>query len=114
MTRTIEKGKFHKPLGKPDSTAPVPEGYYYHRNYGPIPNELRYLEYKDEEQPGYADEKTWQPTKKTRAVLISMSNVYNLGVRWIQSVAMHAGYDCHTIFFGRLLANDWTPPSPED
>ena len=114
MTRTIEKGKFHKPLGKPDSTAPVPDGYCYHRNYGPIPNELRYLEYKDEEQPGYTDEKTWQPTKKTRAVLISMSNVYNLGVRWIQSVAMHAGYDCHTIFFGRLLANDWTPPSPED
>lgn len=102
-----------KSLGKPQA-GPVPEGHYYHRNYGPLPNELRYIEYKDEDVPGYTDETSWKPIKNTRAVLISMSNVYNLGVRWIQSVAMHAGFDCHTIFFGRLLANDWTPPTKKD
>ncbi len=109
----LDIGSVKKTLGRP-AEGPVPEGYYYHRNYGPLPNDFRYLEYRLEDLPGYTDEKTWQPTKKTRAVLISMSNVYNLGVRWIQSVTMHAGYDCHAIFFGRLLANDWTPPAEKD
>jgi len=113
MAETNDLKAVRKQVGKP-SKGPLPDGYYYHRNYGPLPEKLKYIEYKDEEVPGYTDEETWKPTKNTRAILISMSNVYNLGVRWIQSVTMHAGYDCHTVFFGRLLANDWTPPSETD
>lgn len=114
MVKELEKEKFKKPLGKPDPSAPVPEGYYYHRNYGLLPVEYKYLEFKEEENPGYSGENSWQPSKNTRAVLISMNNVYNLGVRWIQSLTMHAGYDCHAIYFGRLLANDWAPPDKQD
>ena len=113
MGKTGNLDKMKKPVGRPDRES-IPEGYYYHRNYGPLPEQVRFIEYKQEEVPGYTDEKTWQASKKTRAVLISMSNVYNLGVRWIQATAMNAGYDCHTIFFGRLLANDWAPPTKAD
>ncbi|HDS31138.1 MAG TPA: B12-binding domain-containing radical SAM protein [Firmicutes bacterium] len=113
MEEKVDSGKIKKPVGRPQP-GPVPEGYYYHPNYGPMPNELKYYEYRLDEYPGYSDEKTWKPTKKTRCALISFSNVYNLGVRWIQSTAMHAGYDCHAIFFGQLLANDWKPPSEKD
>jgi anaerobic magnesium-protoporphyrin IX monomethyl ester cyclase len=113
MGKTSELKTVQKNVGKP-SQGPLPEGYYYHRNYGPLPKDFQFVEYLEETYPGYTDEKSWVPSKKTRAALISMSNVYNLGVRWIQSCAMHAGYDCHAVFFGRLLANDYSPPTKKD
>lgn len=113
MSKKIDISSIKKTLGRPVK-GKVPEGHYYHANYGALPNEFKFLEYKLDELPGYSNENDWQPTKVTRACLISMSNVYNLGVRWIQSVAMHAGFDCHTIFFGQLRANDWKPPSETD
>ncbi|MCX6645466.1 MAG: radical SAM protein [bacterium] len=113
MGKKIEISSVKKTLGRPKDEL-VSEGHYYHRNYGPLPNDFKFLEYRQEEVPGYTNEKDWQPSKKTRAVLISMSNVYNLGVRWIQATAMNAGFDCHTIFFGQLRANDWRPPTEKD
>jgi anaerobic magnesium-protoporphyrin IX monomethyl ester cyclase len=113
MGKKIEISSVKKTLGRPSDEL-VPEGHYYHRNYGPLPNDYKFLEYRQEDVPGYSNEKDWHPSKKTRAVLISMSNVYNLGVRWIQATAMNAGFDCHTIFFGQLRANDWQPPTEKD
>jgi radical SAM superfamily enzyme YgiQ (UPF0313 family) len=113
MVQKIDITSVRKTLGRPTEDD-IPEGSYYHRNYGVLPNDFKFFEYRQEEVPGYTSGKDWNPTKKTRAVLISMSNVYNLGVRWIQATAMNAGFDCHTIFFGRLRANDWKPPSKKD
>ena len=113
MGKSQEQKTISKPVGRPKK-GPLPEGHYYHKNYGAMPDDLRYYEYDLDKLPGYTDEKTWKSSKNTRAVLISFSNVYNLGVRWLQSTAMHAGYDCQTIFFGQLLANDWNPPTEKD
>src|SRR3990172_7095904 len=113
ITEINRTAKAKGPKGRPDPNS-VPEGFYFHANHGPLPDSMKYFEFDLEKVPGYPGEKEWQPTKKTRTALISMSNVYNLGCRWIQATAMHAGYDAHTVFFGRLLANDYTPPTEVD
>jgi len=84
-----------------------------HHNHGKIIADRPYITFDFEKVPGYV-ENQWKPTKKTSVLLISLSNIYNTGVRCIHAALLNAGYDAHLLFFGYLLANDYKEATDKD
>jgi len=54
------------------------------------------------------------PTNKTRVVIISLSNPFNIGARHLSSLSKVKGFDTHMLFVGGFKGNDIFPPSDLD
>ena len=84
-----------------------------HHNHGKTIADRPFITFDSSKLPGYR-EGEWKPTKRTKVLLISLSNIYNTGVRCIHAALLNAGYDAHLLFFGYLLANDYKEATEKD